>query len=98
MRNLEEIRQAYIEEAATYNRWLAKTKAKYKGHENDVMSWGDTDYKNVNNWNDALKMVERVLGLTKDEEDAIWSQAGIESVKPGKDTPWNYWRETEISA
>lgn len=96
MKNLEEIRHAYIEEAAIYNRWLSKTKAWYKGHENDVMSWGDTDYKNVNEWNDAFKMIKRVLGLTDDEDDAIWKEAETEAAKPGKDTPWNYWKETEI--
>jgi hypothetical protein len=97
MRTLEEIRQAYIEECAIYNRWLAKTKAKYGIHGDDVLYWGDTDYGNVNKWNDAFKMVERVLGLTKDEIDAIWNQAEIEARKAGKDTPWNYWTEVEVA-
>lgn len=92
MRTNQEMFDAYIQEVARYNRWLAKAKIKYRTE--DVMTWGDHDYEMVNNWNDAMKMTERVLGLTPDELEEVNRLSLIFAESNGPNTPWNYRVET----
>lgn len=94
MKTNPEILDAYINEMAIYNRWLQKTKKKYEGY--GVMSWGDSDYRTIMSWNDAIKMTERVLGLS-DEEIAEADALSLRRAKEeGQSEPWNYWVETPV--
>lgn len=92
--NTNEIYQAYVEELTIYTRWLNKTKPRYGNM--DIMAWDERDYRTINSWNDAFKLAERVLGLTEKEIEEACAESLIRAKEPGKDTPWNYWKETEI--
>lgn len=94
MRASQELFDAYVQEVARYNRWLAKTKIKYRT--DDVMAWGDHDYETVNNWNDAMKMTERVLGLTANELEEVNRLSLTLAESNGPNTPWNYWVENPV--
>lgn len=88
-------KERYVEELATYIRWTNRKKASYRT--DDVMRWGNTDYREIHGWNDSFEMAKRILGLTDEEDKKLFKKAEIKAQEPGKDTPWNYWKESEVA-
>ena len=79
MRTITEIREAYLKELIRYRKW-ADGKTKLYGKDSEPMiDWGGYDYHKVVEWNAALRLTERILGLTKAEIKALNEQAGIQN-------------------
>lgn len=91
---MDEYQKRYVDELAIYIRWTNKKKAVYG---EDVLAWGDYDYRDIHTWNDCFQMIERVLALTPEQIVELTKLAEGKAMEVGKDTPWNYWKETEIS-
>jgi hypothetical protein len=61
--------ESYKEEIRLYQIWIKKMKSQYG--DLSVMAWDEPDYQEVLQRNYGLKLVEKVLGLSKEEVEKI---------------------------
>ncbi len=71
----------YRAELRAYARWVNKKKKEY-GNENPLSGWGGSDWRRINGWNDELRAMEKVLGLTAQEAKSIEVECRVAQKKP----------------
>lgn len=73
-KTLEDGVRTYRLELIAYLIWLEKTTKSYNGNDNHFC-WGSSDYNRANTWNAKLEGMEKALGLTKEEDKVLLSEA-----------------------
>jgi hypothetical protein len=79
MRTLKESLIAYKAELKKYKKWTDEMKKIYGETSSPLESWSNQDYHRIEEWDSRVRLVEKILGLTKDEVKKYCKEVGIVS-------------------
>jgi hypothetical protein len=77
MNTIKQALEVYKKELKAYKEWTDEKKKFYGENSSPMELWDNFDYDKINEWNEKINGMEKLLGLSKKEIDKFCEEIGI---------------------